>query len=87
LTKKDGKYFSLERKEYLKYLGVLLDEHLTWKHRIDYVASKISKTVGIIARLRHFVPFQVLTSIYIIDLLYFFTCPMVSIFGEMLLKY
>ena len=62
--KKVGNYFLLERKEYLKYLGVLLDEHLTWKHRIDYVASKISKTVGIIARLRHFVPFQVVTSIY-----------------------
>ena len=62
--KKVGKYFSLERKEYLKYLGVLLDKHLTWKHHIDYVASKISKTVGIIARLRHFVPFQVVTSIY-----------------------
>ena len=64
--KKDGKYFLLERKEYLKYLGVLvlLDEHLTWKRHIDYVAFKISKTVRIVARLRHFVPFQVLTSIY-----------------------
>ena len=62
--KKERKYFSLERKEYLRYLGVLLDEHLTWKYHIDYVASKVSKTVGIIARLRHFVPFQILTSIY-----------------------
>ena len=42
----------------------MLDKHLTWKHHIDYVASKISKTVGIIARLRHFIPFQVVTSIY-----------------------
>ena len=42
--KKVGNYFLLERKEYLKYLGVLLDEHLTWKHHIDYVASKISKS-------------------------------------------
>lgn len=32
MTKKERKYFSLERKEYLRYLGVLLDEHLTWKH-------------------------------------------------------
>ena len=62
--KKERKYFSLERKEHLRYLGVLLDEHLTWKYHIDYVASKVSKAVGIIARLRHFVPFQILTSIY-----------------------
>ena len=63
-VKKERKYFSLERKEYLRYLGVLLDEHLTWKYHIDYVASKVSKTVEIIARLRRFVPFQILTSIY-----------------------
>ena len=86
--KKDGKYFLLERKEYLKYLGVLvlLYEHLTWKHHIDYVAFKISKTVRIVARLRHFVPFQVLTSIYQSPILPC-TCPMESLFGKMLLKY
>ena len=55
---------SLECKEYVKYLGVLIDSHLSWKFHIDYVASKLSKIVGIIARLRHFVPFNTLLSIY-----------------------
>ena len=41
----------------LQYLGVLIDDHLSWKYHIDHIAAKISKTVGIIARLRHFVPF------------------------------
>ena len=84
--KKVGKYFSPERKEYLKYLGVLLDKHLTWKHHIDYVASKISKTVGIIARLRHFVPPPRFSQVFT-DLLYFLIYHMVSLFGEILLKY
>ena len=53
---------SLECKEYVKYLGVLIDSHL--KFHIDYVASKLSKIVGITARLRHFVPFNTLLSIY-----------------------
>ena len=53
-----------ECKEYVKYLAVLIDSHLSWKFHIDYVASKLSKIVGIIARLRHFVPFNTLLSIY-----------------------
>ena len=35
----------------MKYLGILIDKNLTWKYHIDYVASKISRTIGIIARL------------------------------------
>ena len=42
-----------EKKEYGKYLGILIDNHLTWKPHIDYVTTKISKTIGVIARLRH----------------------------------
>ena len=48
----------------MKYLGVLIDSHLSWKFHVDYVASKLSEIVGIIARLRHFVPFYSLPRIY-----------------------
>ena len=54
----------LECKEYVKYLGVLIDNHLSWKYHIDYIAVKISKIVGVICGLRHFVPFCTLRSIY-----------------------
>ena len=54
----------LEYKGYVKYLGVLIDSHLSWNFHVDYVASKLSKIVGIIARLRHFVPFYSLPRIY-----------------------
>ena len=55
---------SLECKDYVKYLGVLIDSHLSWKFHIDYVAFKLSKIVGIIAHLRHFSQFNTLLSIY-----------------------
>ena len=58
------KQFSLERKDYIKYLGVLIDNHLTWKYHISHVASKISRNIGIIARLRHFTPFSTLQHVY-----------------------
>ena len=51
------KSIPLERKNYVKYLGVLIDiGNLSWRYHIDQISSKISKGVGIIARLRHFVP-------------------------------
>ena len=54
----------MERKSYVKYLGVLTDENLSWKHHILHIASKISTSIGIIARLRHFVPLDTLQHIY-----------------------
>ena len=45
----------------VKFLGVLIDKNLTWKYHIDYIASKISRVVGIMSRLRHSVPLNPLT--------------------------
>ena len=42
----------------------LLDSNLSWKFHIEYVALKISKIIGVIARLRHFVPLCTLLNIY-----------------------
>ena len=57
-------YIPMERKDYVKYLGVLMDSSLTWKYHISHVASKISKTIGIISKLRHFIPRNTLVNIY-----------------------
>ena len=54
----------LECKDYVKYLGVLLDTNLSWKFHIDSVALKISRIIGVIARLRQLVPLTTLLSIY-----------------------
>ena len=57
-------FIPLECKNYVKYLGVLVDESLSWKHHIPHIASKIIISVGIISRLRHFVTFSTLRHIY-----------------------
>ena len=59
-----SKYVCLESKVYIKYLGVLVDQHLSWKYHIDSVVTKISKNVGLIAKLRHSVPRPILLNIY-----------------------
>src|SRR6218665_414601 len=35
----------------VKFLGVIIDEHLTWKPHIEHVKSKVTKIVGIVYRL------------------------------------
>ena len=54
----------LECKDYVKFLGILIDKNFTQRPHIDHIASKISKIVGIIARLRHHVPLNTLLQIY-----------------------
>ena len=36
-----------------KFLGVIVDRHLNWKDNISMVSHKISKSFGIISRIRN----------------------------------
>ena len=40
LDSRVNKYFNLERKEYVKCLGVMIDNHRSWKHHINYHWTK-----------------------------------------------
>ena len=42
----------------------MIDKNLTWKHHIDTFSLKVSKTAGLLVKLRHFVPRQILLKIY-----------------------
>jgi len=46
----DGSSHLLERKKCIKYLGVMIDESLTWKYRIAFICSRISRNIGIISK-------------------------------------
>ena len=59
-----NKNVALECKEFVRYLGIIIDNNLSWKHHIDHVAIKMSQTVGLICKLRQFVPRHTLLTIY-----------------------
>ena len=40
-----NKNLALECKESVRYLGVIIDNNLSWKHHIDHVAIKINRTL------------------------------------------
>ena len=54
---------NLERKDTLNTL-VLADKNLTWKNHIDVITTKISRNIGLIAKLRHFLPRKTIINIY-----------------------
>ena len=45
---------AVQQVEVTKFLGVLLDQHLSWKYHINHVVKKVSKTIGIISKARFF---------------------------------
>jgi len=55
---------SLNQVTSTKFLGVYIDEHLSWSSHIDHVKNKISKSSGIINRLKHKLPQSILLLIY-----------------------
>ena len=53
--------------EYVKqfnFLGIVLDEHMTWSPHINKVACKISRTIYTLTRLKKFLPLSILKMLY-----------------------
>ena len=42
--------------EEFDFLGITLDKHLTWKPHIHQISNKISKTIGILNRIKTYLP-------------------------------
>ena len=46
------------------YVGVLLDSHLEWKYHVNDLSAKLSRAVGMLAKIRHYVSTDTLNMIY-----------------------
>jgi len=55
---------NLQRVDKTKFLGIIIDEHLTWKNHIDYITKKIMKSIGIVCRIRFFINQPLLRMLY-----------------------
>ena len=51
-------------KDHVKYLGMIIDSTLTWKNHINNVSSKISKSIGLLYKIRHFVNIKIMKTLY-----------------------
>ena len=46
----------VERVDNFKYLGLVFDPQLTWSNHIDPLTSNVSKRIGIIQRIKYYLP-------------------------------
>ena len=49
---------------YVKFLGVLMDENLSWKYHISELIKKLSRSSGIFFKIRHLLPLDILKNLY-----------------------
>jgi hypothetical protein len=54
----------IDRVKEVVFLGVILDEHISWKPHISHVARKISKSIGIIYKASFFLSKSSLCKLY-----------------------
>ena len=55
---------AISQKSHIKYLGVIIDEHLTWSQHTTTISKKVSRSIGIMYKLRPFMNTKMLTNIY-----------------------
>jgi hypothetical protein len=54
----------IEYVDNFNFLGIILNKHLKWDSHIDRIGNKISQTIGILNKLKHFLPMDILRTIY-----------------------
>ena len=60
----------LEQVDNTKFLGVYIDQHLTWKTCINFIVAKISKSVGLLYKAKYYLPSKSLLTTTV----YFYYC-------------
>ena len=54
----------VERVVNFDFLGIFLNEHMTWTSHINKISNKISKYIGILNKLKHYLPSYILRTLY-----------------------
>ena len=49
---------------HVKYLGIYIDCHLNWKFHVNELSAKLSRAIGMLAKIRYYVCHNTLTMIY-----------------------
>ena len=55
---------AIEQKSYTKFLGVVINEHLNWSDHVKYISTPISRNIGLLCKLHHYLPAKILFMLY-----------------------
>jgi len=54
----------IQQTDSIKYLGVIIDNKLSWKPQISSLCGKLSQACGVVCKIRHFADINILRVIY-----------------------
>lgn len=54
----------IDRVYQTKFLGVILNDKLTWENHISLIRNKVSKSIGILRRIHNIIPESILRNLY-----------------------
>ena len=54
----------IKQKSQIKYLGVLIDEHLKWDAQLQHINNELTKNIGILFKLRYYMPINSLKKLH-----------------------
>ena len=55
----------IKRTEDFNFLGLIINETLSWKPHVNSVSNRISKYIGVLNRLKRYLPCAILKTIYV----------------------
>lgn len=55
---------TISQTDHTRFLGVVLDEHLTFSYHIQNLSRKLARTVGLLYKLNRFIPREILIILY-----------------------
>ena len=55
---------NLQKVNKTKFLGIVIEEHLNWAMHISHLCNIIARNIGILQKLRYFIPAYVLKMLY-----------------------
>ena len=56
--------YDIKKSSSIKFLGVLVDEHLSWPDHINILENKLSKNLGLLYKSKHFLNAIGMKSLY-----------------------
>ena len=54
----------MKQVNFTNFLGIYIDELLSWAQQTDYLSKKIARDVGTLSKLKHIVPIYILNTLY-----------------------
>ena len=54
----------IEKVSHFKFLGITLDTHLNWNKHVTELSNKLSRTSGVLCKLKNHIPCEILLTIY-----------------------